>query len=281
MEWIDQPAIMRQRARALAQAGTPPVLVPTLGYLHEGHRRQIELARELEGPVVVSIFLDPEEFGPNEDYQRYPRDLEHDRRVCESMGVDVVFAPSVEAMYPKGHSTQLEERRVSSGLCGVSRPYHFRAATTTFLKLIHMMYPRAAVLSRHEIQRVAVIQRVVRDLLIDIEIHVAPLAREADGLACDARNVILPTELRKEAAGIYASLQSGKKVYDQGNHSIDRIEAEVINTLRESRRLHVLYATVVKADTMEVAREIIPGATLLRTAVLVDQIRLIDHIEFD
>lgn len=281
MEWIDTLDGMRARAASWMQAGEPPVLVPTLGYLHDGHRKQLEMAAEMGAPVVVSLFLDPEEFGPNEDFQRYPRDSDHDRRVCEEAGVAVVFAPAVEEMYPAGHSTSLDERRVSTGLCGLSRPYHFRAAATTFLKLVHLIRPRAVVLSRHEIQRVAVLRRVARDLLMDLEIHAAPVAREPDGLACDARNAILPPELRREAAAIYQALSAGKKIYDGGNHSIDRIEAEVINVMRESRRLHVLYASVVRAETMDDAREIVPGETLLRTAVLVDQIRLIDHIDFD
>jgi len=255
-------------------------LIPTLGCLHEGHKKQIEEARGRADSVVVSIFVDPEEFGPNEDYHQYPRVPEQDREFCEQNGVAAVFQPRDKVIYPdQGHSTYVIEKEVSSGLCGVSRSHHFRGVATTFLKLYHLFYPEVVVLGKDHIQRFGVIRRVARDLFLPAEIVGTPLVREPDGLVCDARNQYLNNRQREEACQVYKALLGGKEIYEQGNTSVDRITAEVINRLREYRRLHVLYVQLVDRENLNPVREIKPGETLLCVGVLIDQVRMVDHVE--
>jgi pantoate--beta-alanine ligase len=280
MEWIDAVEVMRQRTTDWKSSGKRVALIPTLGALHAGHQAAIEKGRELADHVVVSIFVDPEEFGANEDYQQFPRTPEADREVCEGLGVDAVFAPAESAIYPQRASTYVLENHVSSGLCGVSRPNHFRGVATTFVKLFQILGPQVVVYPEHQIQRIAVLRRVVENLFLPVEVETVPLVRESDGLAADARNRYLNPDQRRDAAKIYAALKAGMRVYEGGNTSVDRIEAEVINVMRETRRLHVLYAMIVDRYTMQDMREIVPGRSTLVTAVLIDQIRLLDHIEF-
>lgn len=262
-------------------AGRKLAWVPTLGGLHAGHARQIETARQGADAVVVSVFLDPEEFGPNEDYAQYPRNLEEDRAFCEKHGADALFAPSRDEIHHGGkHSTYVMERVVAAGLCGNSRTHHFRGVATTFVKLFQIIQPEVAVASKHEIQRLGVIRRVARDLFLPLEVVGAPIAREEDGLACDTRNRFLNPSQREEASQIHQALQAGKAIFDQGNPSVDRVTAEVINQLRVNRRLHVLYAHLVDNENLNLVREMRAGECLLCVGVLIDQIRLLDHLEF-
>ncbi len=279
MERVETKADVKGAIQSARTAGRQIAWVPTLGFLHAGHERQIEAARKLAGTVVVSRFVDPMEFGPNEDFQIYPRDRNHDESVCERLGVGVVFSPSVDEIHPDRHSTLVEETQIAPLLCGISRPNHFRGVATTFLKLFNTIRPDFVVLSEHDWQRTAVIRRVARDLGLDAEIHTTPVVREQDGLAMDSRNVLLKPEQRRDAAAVYDALMAGKNLYDTGNRSVDRIRAEVIHLLRVTRRLHVQYASLVDRDTMREVKEIRSGQTLICCAALIDQIRLIDHVE--
>lgn len=279
MEIYYQRNEIQAAAREARKEGRRIAWVPSLGALHDGHRLQIEKARDVADWVVVSAFLDPEEFGTNEDFDQYPRVPDEDKALCEEMGVDALYFPKVEELYPEGrHSTYVEEFRVASGLCGISRSTHFRGVATTFVKLAQLLAPDLVVFSRHKIQRLGVIRRVVRDLFLPIEVVETPVAREPDGLASDARNRYLNDSQRGEAAQIYRALQAGKRILEEGNTSVDRITAEVINQLRLSRRLHVLYAHVVDPENLNLVRDIKPGETLLCVGVLIDQIRLVDHV---
>ncbi len=279
MEICYQTNEIQAAAREMRNGGRRIAWVPSLGALHDGHRMQIKKAREVGEWVVVSAFVDPEEFGTNEDFEQYPRLPDEDKAVCEEMGVDALYFPKPEDLYPKGaHSTYVEEFRVSSGLCGISRSHHFRGVATSFLKLAHLLNPDVVVFSRHKIQRLGVIRRVVRDLFLPLEVVETPVVREPDGLASDARNRYLNDSQRREAVQIYQALQAGKRILEQGNTSVDRITAEVINQLRLSRRLHVLYAHAVDPRNLNLVREIKPGESLLCVGVLIDQIRLVDHV---
>jgi len=254
-------------------------LVPTMGALHDGHASLIRIAREKADLTIVSLFVNPTQFGPSEDFQQYPREFERDRAVCEDNGVDILFTPNREEMYPPGYSVFVEEDCVSKGLCGVSRPHHFRGVTTICAKLFNLVRPDLAVFGQKDAQQCAVIRKMVRDLHLPVEIEVGPTVREEDGLALSSRNQYLSTEQRKDAALIFEALSTGKELSDGGVRSVDRIIAEVTHILAKSRRLRIIYAAIVDRTLMQPVREVIPGDSLIAVACWVDQIRLIDNIE--
>ena len=239
----------------------------------------IDIAKEKSDKVIVSIFVNPTQFGPSEDYEKYPRMLDEDIEKCRERGADIVFNPSVDEMYPSGFSTFVTEEQISSGLCGVSRPHHFRGVTTVCLKLFNITRHDLVVLGQKDAQQCAVIRKMVTDINISAEIVIGPTHRDADGMATSSRNAYLTDSQRQEALCISQSLRTAKSMVDSGTKSVDRIVAEVIHHLSLSRRIRVIYAQVVDRDTMEPAREIIPGQQLLCVAAWADQIRLIDNIE--
>lgn len=279
MQTIQSVNEMQSHAIGLRSSGRLIGLVPTMGSLHEGHLSLIDIAKEKSDKVIVSIFVNPTQFGPSEDYEKYPRMLDEDIEKCRERGADIVFNPSVDEMYPSGFSTFVTEEQISSGLCGVSRPHHFRGVTTVCLKLFNITRPDLVVLGQKDAQQCAVIRKMVTDLNISTEIVIGPTHRDADGMATSSRNAYLTDSQRQEALCISQSLRTAKSMVDSGTKSVDRIVAEVIHHLSLSRRIRVIYAQVVDRDTMEPAREIIPGQQLLCVAAWADQIRLIDNIE--
>ena len=279
MQTIQSVNEMQSHAIGLRSSGRLIGLVPTMGSLHEGHLSLIDIAKEKSDKVIVSIFVNPTQFGPSEDYEKYPRVLEEDIEKCRERGADIVFNPSVDEIYPPGFSTFVTEEQISSGLCGVSRPHHFRGVTTVCLKLFNITRPDLVVLGQKDAQQCAVIRKMVTDLNVSAEIVIGPTHRDADGMATSSRNAYLTDSQRQEALCISQSLRTAKNMVDSGTKSVDRIVAEVIHHLSLSRRIRVIYAQVVDRDTMEPAREIIPGQQLLCVAAWADQIRLIDNIE--
>lgn len=279
MQIIQSVNEMQSHAISLRSSGRLIGLVPTMGCLHEGHLSLIDIAKEKADKVIVSIFVNPTQFGPSEDYAKYPRMLDQDIERCRERGADIVFNPSLEEMYPPGYSTYVSEEQISSGLCGVSRPHHFRGVTTVCLKLFNLTRPDVAVFGQKDAQQCAVIRKIVADLNIPAEIVIGPTRRDADGMATSSRNAYLTPSQREEALCISKSLQIAKGMVDSGTKSVDRIVAEVIHHLSHSRRIRVIYVQVVNRDTMEPAREIIPGNQLLCVAAWADQTRLIDNIE--
>jgi pantoate--beta-alanine ligase len=250
-----------------------------MGSLHEGHLSLIDIAKEKTDKVIVSIFVNPTQFGPNEDFDKYPRTLKEDCEKCRERGADIIFNPTIQEMYPAGYSTFVEEEQISSGLCGVSRPHHLRGVTTVCLKLFNITRPDVAVFGQKDAQQCAVIRKMVLDLNIPTEIAVGPTQRDADGMATSSRNAYLSDKQRKEALNISNSLQIARDMVNSGTKSVDRIVAEVIHHLSHSRRIRVIYVQVVDRNTMEPAREILPGTQQLCVAAWVDQTRLIDNIE--
>ena len=279
MQTIQSVNEMQSHAIGLRSSGRLIGLVPTMGSLHEGHLSLIDIAKEKSDKVIVSIFVNPTQFGPSEDYEKYPRVLEEDIEKCRERGADIVFNPSVDEMYPPGFSTFVTEEQISSGLCGVSRPHHFRGVTTVCLKLFNITRPDLVVLGQKDAQQCAVIRKMVTDLNISAEIVIGPTHRDADGMATSSRNAYLTDSQRQEALCISQSLRTAKNMVDSGTKSVDRIVAEVIHHLSLSRRIRVIYAQVVDRDTMEPAREIIPGQLLLCVGAWADQIRLVDNSE--
>lgn len=278
MQTIQSINEMQSHAISLRSNGCLIGLVPTMGCLHEGHLSLIDIAREKADKVIVSIFVNPAQFGPNEDFDRYPRVLEEDLKLCRDKGVDIVFNPGSSEIYPEGYSSYVEEQHVSADLCGVSRPNHFRGVTTVCLKLFNITRPDYAVFGQKDAQQCAVIMKMVADLNLPIEILVGPTLRDTDGLATSSRNRYLSPMQRSDALTIPNALAEGKKLVENGVRNVDRVVAEVTHHLSQCRRIRVLYVQVVDRETMEPAREIEPGNHIIVLAAWVDQTRLIDNI---
>lgn len=278
MQTIQSIHEMQSHAISLRSKGRLIALVPTMGCLHAGHLSLIDIARDKADKVIVSLFVNPAQFGPNEDFQRYPRVLDEDLELCRKQGVDIVFNPDSAEVYPAGYSTYINEAQVSADMCGASRPKHFRGVTTVCLKLFNITRPDFAVFGQKDAQQCAVIKKMAVDLNLPIEILVGPTARDEDGLAISSRNRYLTSGQRKDALTIPLALAEGKKLVDSGVTCVDRVVAEVTHHLSLCRRIRVLYVQVVDPETMAPAREIIPGKHILALAAWVDETRLIDNI---
>ena len=278
MQKIDKINAMQEAVRALKQAGRRIAFVPTLGSLHAGHASLIRLAREKADAVVVSAFVNPLQFGPSEDFAKYPRSPSADALLGEKEGVDVLFTPAVEEMFPKGYSTHLQEEAVSRPLCGVARPALFRGVLTCWLKLFNIVRPDVVVLGEKDAQQVAVVRKAVADLLLPLEIVTGPAVRDADGLVVSARNNYLTPSQREEALAVFAALRRAKEMVDSGVKSADRLVAEVTHLIAAKRRLRVIYISVVDRNTMEPLREVTPGQCLLAISYWVDEVRLTDNL---
>lgn len=278
MQIIKLVSEMQSLAGQLRIQGQRIALVPTMGALHEGHLSLVKIAADIADVVVVSIFVNPAQFGPSEDYTKYPRPLEADLAACEAAGVDYVFAPEVLEMYPKGYSTFVLEEHIAKPLEGASRPSHFRGVTTVVAKLFNAVRPHCAVFGQKDAQQVAVINKMAIDLNFDVEIVVAPTLREADGLAMSSRNRYLTNTQRVEALVISRALRKATDMVAAGERRVDRLIAEATHLIAEHRRVRVIYVAVVDRITMEAVKgEITPGKDVMTIAVWVDEVRLIDN----
>ena len=256
------------------------VLVPTMGALHHGHLELIRLARQTagrDGQVIVSIFVNPLQFEPGADFERYPRPAEADAESCRGAGVDVLFRPTPEEMYHDDRSVFVEEQSLSNALCGQSRPGHFRGVCTVVTKLFHLLAPHAAVFGEKDYQQLAIIRRMVRDLDFDIEIIAAPIVREADGLAASSRNRYLATAERAQAPLLREALLAGAQAVREGRTSA----ADVLRLVRERMATadlaRVDYIELVDATTLR-RQQIADRNSLLAAAVFFGQTRLIDNL---
>lgn len=279
MQIIRTVAKMQSLAIGLRGQGKLLGLVPTMGALHEGHLSLIKVAKEKADLVVVSLFVNPTQFGPNEDFKTYPRTEEEDIQRCVERGADIIFIPSIEEIYPPDFSTFVEEESISRGLCGASRPGHFRGVTTIVNILFNVCRPDVAVFGQKDAQQVAVLRKMVRDLHLPIDVVTAPTVREPDGLAMSSRNRYMDGSQRREAVKIIEALRAGERLVRGGTLSVDRVKAEVSHSLGQSHRMRIIYVEVVDKETMVPEREIRPGHSLLAVAVWLEQTRLIDNIE--
>ena len=269
---------MSALARDLRSQGKTLALVPTMGALHEGHLDLVRLAASRADIVIVSIFVNPTQFGPNEDYGRYPRDLAGDIAKCEAAGASVAFIPTKDALYPPGFSSYVTEETVAEPLEGVSRPVFFRGVTTIVTKLFNITQPDLAVFGQKDAQQVAVIRKVVADLNLPVEILTAPTTRDTDGLALSSRNQYLTTAQRTAALAVPQTLTTIKGMVKRGERRAERLVAEATHLLGEQRLIRVIYVALVDRDTMKPEREVRPGQSLMAIAVWADQTRLIDNI---
>ncbi len=268
---------MQSEAESLRLAGKRIGFVPTMGYLHEGHLSLVRLARERADVVVVSIFVNPTQFGPNEDYDRYPRDLNRDLQLAEEAGADIVFNPSVEEMYPQPYHTYVLVEKLTEPLCGASRPNFFRGVTTVVTKLFHIVKPHFAVFGQKDAQQAIVIQQMVRDLNFDLDIIVAPIVREQDGLAMSSRNTYLNPQERQDALVLYRALQKARQLVDGGERRSEVILEEMRKIVRSVPSSRIDYIAIVDAETLEDVREL-RGDVLIALAVWIGQTRLIDNM---
>ena len=252
-------------------------LVPTMGYLHEGHLSLIRRAREECHQVVVSIFVNPTQFGPKEDLSKYPRDLERDLSLIEPLGVDLVWMPTAEIMYPDGYQTWVEVEAVTGPLEGAMRPGHFRGVTTVVAKLFNAVQPQRAYFGQKDAQQAAVIRQMTRDLNFPIEIVVCPIVREPDGLAMSSRNVYLEPEQRKAATVLYRALTAARNLYENGERNAEGLRQIMREVIASEPLAQMQYVSCADYDTLT-ELETVTGKTLLSMAVFMGKTRLIDNL---
>ncbi|MDQ3856230.1 MAG: pantoate--beta-alanine ligase [Chloroflexota bacterium] len=253
-------------------------LVPTMGYLHEGHLSLVRKAAEDCDSVVVSIFVNPAQFGAGEDLTAYPRDLARDLELLAQERVDVVLCPSVEEMYPEPSDVSVEPGGISARLEGAARPGHFRGVATVVAKLLNLVQPHAAYFGRKDAQQLAVLQRVVRGLHFPVEVVGCPTVREPDGLALSSRNVYLTPVERRAAPAIYRALREGEALYGRGERDAERLKARVREILRSEPLLSPEYVSVADPSTLEDLVSVGPHGALLSLAARLGRARLIDNV---
>lgn len=277
MMTVSSPPHVAALVRSAKEKSLRVGLAPTMGYLHEGHLSLIRAARETCGFVAVSIFVNPAQFGPGEDLARYPRDVGRDLSLCEAAGTDVVFLPDAGEMYGPDHSVFVEETALSRGLCGASRPGHFRGVTTVVAKLFNIVRPDVAVFGLKDAQQARIVQRMARDLNFPVEILLVPTVREPDGLAMSSRNGYLSAAERAWAPRMYAALRAARARHDRGERDAGRLVSEVRAALESGPGVVIDYVSAVDWETFAPV-EIMTGRTLLAVAVKVGGTRLIDNV---
>ncbi|MCB0284545.1 MAG: pantoate--beta-alanine ligase [Calditrichaeota bacterium] len=252
-------------------------LVPTMGFLHEGHISLIKYSKEKCSKTVVTIFVNPTQFSPNEDFEAYPRDFERDKGLCKKAGVDIIFAPEPEQMYLSDNQTFVSNEHISGILCGKSRPIHFKGVTTIVTKLFNIVDPDFAFFGQKDAQQAIIIKNMVRDLNFRTKIFVAPIIREKDGLALSSRNKYLTNKQRKNALVLYNSLQFAKEQFSLPLINVDSIKSKITEMIASKEECEIDYVEFVNAETL--SKEIKKGdKVLLALAVFVGSTRLIDNI---
>ena len=269
-------AEVRQQVKEWKKQGLTVGLVPTMGYLHEGHKSLIDRAVKENDRVVVSIFVNPIQFAPNEDLESYPRDIEKDTELCTNAGASLIFNPTPEEMYPNGFSTNVVMNNLTKELCGKTRPTHFGGVCTVVSKLFNIVAPDRAYFGEKDAQQLAIIKRMVADLNFDIEIKGCPIVREADGLAKSSRNTYLNDDERKAALCLSRGLSKGRKMIDEGETSVDKIKAAIRAEIESEPLAKVDYVEIVDYDDLSDI-EVVKAPMLAAVAVYIGKTRLIDN----
>jgi pantoate--beta-alanine ligase len=277
MRLVRTAAEMRRLCRTARVGGARLGLVPTMGALHEGHLSLVRAARKSSDIVAASIFVNPTQFGPSEDFSKYPRNLENDSALLEREGVDLVFTPSAEEMYPEGAVTWVIVEGLSERLCGKSRPGHFRGVTTVVSKLFHIVEPDVAYFGQKDAAQIAIIRRMVRDLNVPVTIEVCPIVRESDGLAMSSRNAYLNPDERKSALVLNRSLTELQKIFEAGERDSAELIAAAKHEFATESGAQLDYFEIVDPDTLE-AQPLITKRVLVAVAAIVGKTRLIDNI---
>ncbi|MBZ5678539.1 MAG: pantoate--beta-alanine ligase [Acidobacteriia bacterium] len=269
--------VMRNASRAARREGKRLGFVPTMGALHEGHLSLVRAARAACGIVAASIFVNPTQFGPNEDLAKYPRSFERDRKLLEEEGVELLFAPPVEEMYPAGAVTWVTVEELSGKLDGRSRPGHLRGVTTIVSKLFHVVEPDVAFFGQKDAAQVAIIRHMVRDLKFPVEIVVCPIVREADGLAMSSRNAYLDPEQRRQALVLHRTLMLVKELVDRGERRAATLVAAAREEFTREPAVRLDYFEIVDAGSLDPVEDVSSGA-LVAVAAYVGTTRLIDNV---
>jgi pantoate--beta-alanine ligase len=277
MKLVRTAAEMRRLCRTARVGGARLGLVPTMGALHEGHLSLVRAARKSSDMVAASIFVNPTQFGPSEDFSKYPRNLENDSALFEQEGVDLVFAPSAEEMYSEGAVTWVIVEGLSDRLCGKSRPGHFRGVTTVVSKLFHIVEPDVAYFGQKDAAQVAIIRCMVRDLNMPVAIEVCPIVREPDGLAMSSRNSYLTPDERRSALVLNRSLTEVRKIFEAGERDSAKLLATAKHEFASESAVRLDYFEIVDPDTLE-AEPHVTKPVLVAVAAIVGKTRLIDNI---
>ncbi len=268
---------MQSWSRRMHRNGKSIGFVPTMGYLHEGHLSLLRKARKENDYLVISIFVNPTQFGPKEDFRRYPRNLARDRKLARFCAVDVIFYPRAKDMYPRGYKTYANVADLSNLLCGASRPGHFRGVSTVVLKLFNIVQPATAYFGQKDAQQAIIVGRMVQDLNLPIKIKTLPIIREPDGLALSSRNAYLNRQQRKDAVILYKSLQAAVGMIQSGEKAPRRIVAQMRRMINPRRSARIDYIRIVDAGSLREVKEI-KGRLLIAVAVFFGRSRLIDNV---
>jgi len=268
---------VRASLAPIRSAGKRIGFMPTLGYMHEGHLKNIDLAKQHADFVVVSIFVNPMQFGPAEDFSGYPRNFERDRRLCESRGTDLIFAPSVSGMYAEPALLTFDIAQMSDHLCGARRPGHFNGVAQVVAKFFNIVQPDIAIFGQKDVQQLFILKRMVADLNFPTKIIAAPTVREPDGLAMSSRNMYLTPEQRSQSSILYQSLQLGKKRVLTGERSAKKIIADMTHLIQTASEARIDYVEIVRASDLQPI-EVIDGQAVIALAVYFGKARLIDNI---
>ncbi len=277
MDIIRSLDVMQQFSLGAKRRGLRIGLVPTMGCLHDGHLSLVELARTRSDVVVLSIFVNPIQFLPGEDFARYPRPVERDEERCRETGVDIVFYPEEATMYSADHSVYVEETSLSGGLCGSRRPGHFRGVTTIVAKLFNLVLPDVAVFGQKDAQQSRIIQKMVRDLNYPTDIVLGPIVRDVDGLALSSRNRYLSASERQDSVCLYHSLRRAEKMVKDGERSVARIRAAMVSAIALSKSARIDYIEFVNDRTLQPVT-VVEEPVLLALAVKIGATRLIDNV---
>jgi pantoate--beta-alanine ligase len=251
--------------------------VPTMGYLHEGHLALVKRSRQLADVTIASIFVNPIQFGPNEDFARYPRDFERDRNLLEQEGTDIIFCPEAKEMYPDNYSTYIQVRGLEGHLCGLSREGHFIGVATVVAKLFNCVKPHFAVFGQKDYQQLKVIQRMVRDLNMDLKVIGLPTVREKDGLAMSSRNTYLSDVERQRSLAIHQSIGLVEELYKKGERNAVELKRQAREVLTSAGGIEIEYVSISDAETLDELESMISGGAVYAVAVRCGKTRLIDN----
>lgn len=277
MSLIKNPEEMSSLSKRLRTEGHSIAFVPTMGYLHQGHISLFKLARKKADVLVASIFVNPKQFGPKEDYHTYPRGFKRDKAMAEDAGVDIIFYPDVDVMYPPGYSTYVEVTELQDVLCGAFRRGFFRGVATVCLKLFNIVRPHLVVFGQKDAQQAVIIRRMIKDLNLDLELIVAPTVREPDGLAVSSRNEYLTREERKQAVVLYEALEHGRKLIESGERNPEKVKTEIAKLIKSKPLARLEYVEIVGANSLK-GIDLLQGEILIALACWFGKARLIDNI---
>jgi len=277
MQIIKDIKEMQSLAETLRREGKTIGFVPTMGFLHEGHLSLMRIARSKCDMLVVSIFVNPTQFGPNEDFNKYPRNFEQDEKLCQGENVDVIFYPTKEMMYSEPYLASVNIEKLSETMCGASRPGHFQGVTTVVTKLFNIVKPHLAVFGEKDYQQAVIIKQMAKDLNFDIEIQTGTIIREEDGLAMSSRNKYLSPKERENALVLSQSLQLAEKSVQAGNTDAKFIHSQIEETIQQAESASIDYIAIVDGETLQPVDDIRDN-TLIALAVKIGKTRLIDNI---